>query len=89
MAIGASKLTEDDVKIIKDLLSRGMTHRTIGEIFGVSRQLITSINNGKRWNEETKSFIMKRSNDYRQFTDQPKTIKSITIRYNDGTELDL
>lgn len=57
--IGAWKLNPDDVKVIKDLLELGKTHQSIGDMFGVSREHITKIANGQRWNEETNSFIMK------------------------------
>lgn len=74
--IGAYKLNEDDVKIIRDLLDLGKTHQSIGDMFNVSRELITKISNGQRWNDEQRSFTMKenkpvKSNDYRQFTDLP------------------
>ncbi len=74
--IGAHKLNEDDIKIIKDLLDLGKTHQSISNIFDVSREHITKIANGQRWNDKQRSFIMKdnkpvRSNDYREFTDLP------------------
>lgn len=74
--IGAHKLNEDDVKVIKDLIQMGKTHQSIGDMFGVSREHIWKIANGERWNDKQRSFTMKdnkpvRSNDYRQFTDLP------------------
>lgn len=90
MAIGASKLNEQKVEIIKELLQSGdYTHKQIADFFGVSRGHITAINNGIRWNDENKSFIMK-SNDYRDFgVRHDKVIEGIRILYSDGTELDL
>jgi hypothetical protein len=57
--IGCSKLNKDDVKVIRELLSLGKTHQSIGDMFGVSREHITSIANNRRWNDERRSFIMK------------------------------
>ena len=58
--IGASKLNEKDVEVIKYLFQRTqMTDTEIGNAFGVSRVHINRIRHGKRWNEETKSFKMK------------------------------
>lgn len=94
-SIGASKLNEEKVVIIKDLLNTGdFTHQQIADFFEVSRELITHIKNGRRWNEETKSFRMKTSNDFRQFTEPKYTrdklkVKNITITLEDGRELDL
>lgn len=70
--IGASKLDENKVEIIRDLLVMGVTHQQIADMFGVSREHITAISNGRRWNDETKSFRMKSSNDFRDFTDKPQ-----------------
>ena len=95
MAIGASKLNEDKVEIIKDLLNSGNhTHQQIADLFDVSREHITKINQGKRWNSETKSYVMKTSNDYRQFTNPRPSrtkmeIESVIIKLKDGTELEL
>lgn len=73
--VGAWKLNEDDVKIIKDLLEIGKTHTDIAKMFNVSREHITKIANGQRWNKENHSFTMKdelekpkTSNDYREFS---------------------
>ena len=72
--IGAWKLNPDDVKVIKDLLELGKTHQSIGDMFGVSREHITKIANGQRWNEETNSFIMK---DEKEITTDSKEEKEI------------
>jgi hypothetical protein len=91
MSVGASKLNEEKADIIKNLLKMGdYTHQQIADLFGVSREMITSINNGRRWNDDIKSFVMK-SNDLRDFgrPKKDKQIDYITIHYNDGTELDL
>jgi len=73
--VGAHRLTQTDVDIIKDLLEQGITHQKISDVFEVSRAHITKIANGHRWNDDTRSFIMKdrldnqgiRSNDFRDF----------------------
>ena len=88
--IGASKLTEDDVRIIKDLLELGKKHTDISKMFNVSREHITKIANGQRWNKERHSFIMKdqiKSNDYRDFGDA-LPMKSVEI-VDDKEALDL
>ena len=93
--IGAWKINEDDVKVIKDLLQLGKTHQSIADMFGVSREHITKINQGHRWNDENRSFEMKeisgpkRSNDYRQFTDQPEIPYQKVELVNDNDALDL
>jgi len=57
--IGSSKLNREDVKVIRELLTLGKTHQSIGDMFGVSREHITAIANNRRWNDQTRSFIMK------------------------------
>lgn len=97
MAIGASKLNEEKVVIIKDLLDMGdYTHQQIADLFGVSREHITKINQGQRWNDDIKSFRMKTGNDFREFTPKNRNVKrtemeiqSIIIKLTDGTELEL
>ena len=97
MAIGASKLNEEKVGIIKDLLNMGdYTHQQIADLFGVSREHITKINQGQRWNDDIKSFRMKTGNDFREFTPKNRNVKrtemeiqSIIIKLKDGTELEL
>ena len=96
-SIGASKLNEEKASLIKVMLETGyFTHQQIGDIFGCSRELITAIKNGHRWNDEIKSYIMKTGNDFREFTNVPretpyedKSIKNITIYYNDGRKVEL
>lgn len=88
--IGSSKLNEDKVEIIKELLDMGdYTHKQIGDFFGVSREMITKINMGHRWNENNRKYEVKRSNDFRQFTEPKKTNYGIKITLPDGTELEL
>jgi DNA invertase Pin-like site-specific DNA recombinase len=89
--IGAYKLTEEKAQIIKQLLETGdYTHQQIGDFFGVSREHITKINQGQRWNEEIRQYELKRSNDFRQFTDpKPRKNYGIKITLPDGTKLDL
>ena len=91
--IGASKLTQDDVDIIRDLLKMGKTHQSIANLFGVSREHITKIHKGHRWNKPQHSFIMKdeleqeywedhhkpkTGNDFREFS--PLPIKNVEIQ---------
>ena len=77
--IGASKLTLEKANLIKELLTLGeFTHQQIADLFGVSRELVTQINLGNRWNLENNSFVMKKhleqvkSNDYREFSNPYK-----------------
>lgn len=95
--IGAWKLNEEKVVIIKDLLNTGdYTHQQIADLFGVSREHITKINQGQRWNDDIKSFRMKTGNDFREFTPKNNNVRrtemeiqSIIIKLKDGTELEL
>ncbi len=58
--IGASKLTEQQVQEIKRLFATTMLcDGDIAEMYNVSRIMINQIRNGKRWNEEERSFTMK------------------------------
>jgi len=91
-SIGASKLNEEKVEIIKSMLDTGdYTHREIAEFFGVGRTTITKINLGQRWNPEVKSFIMKSDKVYREFTSnhKPVVINRITIELSNGQRFDL
>lgn len=82
--IGAYKLTEEKVSIIKDLINTGeFTHQQIADIFNVSRPHINKIANGKRWNEDNRSFKMKTANDFREFNDSNLPIKSVELESND------
>lgn len=47
--VSVSKLKNDDVVKIKELLQTKMYHRDIAEIFGVSRVTITNISSKKIW----------------------------------------
>lgn len=58
--VGASKLKDIDVFVIKYLFERSDARDgTIAKLFGVSRTHIWKIRNGERWNDDTKSFQMK------------------------------
>lgn len=60
--IGASKLTEENVAEIRSLFANTtMSDSQIARKFDVSRIHINQIRNGRRWNEETRSFLMKES----------------------------
>ena len=49
---GFSKLTEFRVMQIKKMLANGkLTQKTLGSQFNVSRETISSIKNGRRWQE--------------------------------------
>ena len=49
---GFSKLTETQVRQIKKLLAQGsLTQKTISSQFNVSRETISSIKNGRRWQD--------------------------------------
>ena len=99
--IGAHKLNEEDVKVIKDLLQLGKTHQSIADMFGVSREHITKINKGERWNDDKKSFVMKeymennkgpqgpkRSNDFRDYGSSLPVKKVELVKDNDALDLD-
>ena len=91
-SIGASKLDEKKVEIIKSMLDTGdYTHREIAEFFNVGRTTITKINLGQRWNPEVKSFIMKSDKLYRDFSSnhKPVVINRITIELSNGQRFDL
>ena len=90
--IGASKLDESKVEIIKSMLETGdYTHQQISEFFGVCRSTITKINLGQRWNPEVKSYIMKSDKLYREFSSnhKPVVINRITIELSNGQRFDL
>ena len=58
--IGAHKLQEQQVQEIKRLFATTMLcDGDIAEMYGVSRTLIQMIRNGKRWNDEERTFSMK------------------------------
>jgi uncharacterized protein YjcR len=62
--IGASKLNEEKVRQIKELfLNTEMKDADIADQFGVSREHINLIRNGKRWNILTRTFISKQELD--------------------------
>jgi hypothetical protein len=48
-AVAGSKLTEEDIPIIRKLLVDGFNDREVGELFGVGRKAISSIRQGKSW----------------------------------------
>ncbi|WP_333463708.1 hypothetical protein [Microcoleus sp. herbarium7] len=51
-AKSGSKLTEVEVKRIRDLLIEGKTtHKQISDMFGVSCEMVRLINNGKSWTQ--------------------------------------
>jgi len=78
MSIGASKLDEDKVAIIKQLLQGGhYTQQQIADMFNVSRTMITHINVGIRWNDDIKMYEKKQNKEV--------TIKSIITVYSDGS----
>ena len=92
MAVGASKLNEQKVEIIRQLLEGGdHTHQQIADLYNVCRSTITKINLGERWNPEVKSFIMKSDKVYREFSSnhKPISINRITIELSNGQRFDL
>lgn len=65
---GASKLTKERVLVIKELFNfKDLTDTEIGNLFGVSRELINQIRHGNRWNDVTGIRREVRSNDFREF----------------------
>jgi len=80
--IGASKLTEENVAEIRSLFAHTtMTDTEIGNKFGVSRIHINQIRNGRRWNEETRSFLMKgaKGSDTREVLGEPAPYFSVKV----------
>lgn len=62
--VGASKLNEEKVRQIKELFATTeLTDGQIADQFGVSREHINLIRNGKRWNIQNRTFIMKEELD--------------------------
>lgn len=58
--IGAYKLTEQDVKEIKHLFkTTTLKNGEIAKLYNVSREHISCIRRGRRWNDEIRSFTMK------------------------------
>ena len=54
----------------------------IADFFGVSRAMIYLVVDNKRWNEEARSFEMKTSNSYREFTSTNKPTRMTTQQIN-------
>jgi hypothetical protein len=48
-ASGRSRLTEDQVREIRDLMSKGATQRPVARLFGVSQSAISLIYRGINW----------------------------------------
>lgn len=46
---GASKITEEFVRIIKKMLSDGVIQKQIAKHFGISAKMVTDINTGRTW----------------------------------------
>lgn len=46
---GAAKLTERDVKIIREACANGATQQSVADLFAVGQQLVSLIINRKRW----------------------------------------
>ena len=44
-------LSEEQVKLVKELRNQGYTHREIGEIIGIHHSSITKILNGKTYKQ--------------------------------------
>lgn len=50
---GNAKLTESDVREVRQLAARGEMHKDIAAIFGIGRKAITKIVNHQRWKHVT------------------------------------
>lgn len=63
--VGAHKFNWNDAEKVRELLNQGISQSQIARDYisengcKVSRELITQIANGKRWNMDTHSFVMK------------------------------
>lgn len=79
--IGASKLTEENVIEIKRLFREtDLNNQQIADMFGVSRPHISHIRTGRKWNDNTRSFTMKK--ELKRYT---RTITIINgVRYSTG-----
>lgn len=86
--IGSSKINEttNDLERLQDLFDLGLTNSEISRVYrtnsgeSLSRIHISSIRRGKRWNKETRSFLMKHeleTNDVIETTIDGDTIKSM------------
>lgn len=90
--VGATKLTEEKVEVIRQLLELGEhTHSQIASMFNVDRSTITSINTGRRWNPEIRSFIMKNDKIYREMLDKQShvSINRVIIELSNGQRFEL
>jgi len=90
--VGSSKLNEEKVEVIKQLLELGdHTHQQIGDMFDVDRSTITAINTGKRWNPEIRSFVMKNDKIYREMLNKQDhvTINRVIIELSNGQRFEL
>jgi hypothetical protein len=47
--LGSSKLTESDIPAIRRLMASGVRQERIGEMFGVSQNVISQIKRGRIW----------------------------------------
>ncbi|MFI6637158.1 HNH endonuclease [Nonomuraea fuscirosea] len=45
----AAKLTEDEVRRIREMVAGGWSHRAVAEQFGVARSTVSNIMTGHRW----------------------------------------
>ena len=58
--IGSSKLNDEQVQQIKNLFTTtNLCDENIAEMYNVSRAHINHIRNGRRWNIDERSFLMK------------------------------
>jgi len=90
--VGASKLTEKKVELIKELLQMGEhTHQQIADMFQVNRTTITNINTGRRWNPEVRSFVMKNDKIYREMLNKEShvTINRVIVELSNGQRFEL
>jgi len=90
--VGASKLTEKKVELIKELLEMGEhTHQQIADMFSVNRTTITNINTGRRWNPEVRSFVMKNDKIYREMLTKEShvTINRVIVELSNGQRFEL
>jgi len=46
---GSAKLTDDDVRLIRKLRTTGLTHPQLAANYGVTKQTIAALLNGKTW----------------------------------------
>lgn len=85
-----SKFTEEDIRRIRSIYaSGGVTQKEIGELYGVSNKVISSITSGARWSSVSNTTITKNSRKNKVANRRKLTDTQVTeIRYKAKEEFD-